>query len=132
MGGMTVLGIACKYPDKVRGVVSFNGSGDWGLTHLFIQARFGVNVDRNWVLEDVVDARSPVNNLEHLADIPILMTNGESDISIDPRAQAHFYENLMQVNHTSKRITYPLLGQLVTTNMMDDAISWMDEVSARK
>lgn len=30
MGGMTVLGIACKYPDKVRGVVSFNGSGDWG------------------------------------------------------------------------------------------------------
>lgn len=104
MGGMTVLGIACKYPDKVRGVVSFNGSGDWGLTHLFIQARFGVNVGRNWVLEDVVDARSPVNNLEHLADIPILMTNGESDISIDPRAQAHFYENLMQVNHTSKEL----------------------------
>lgn len=126
MGGMSVLGIAVAYPRKVRAVVSFNGSGDWLLTHLFIQARFGVSVGKTWDLYDEVEAKSPINHVAEIKDIPIFMTNGEADISIDPRAQTHFAEELEKAGGHGTRITYPLLGHFVTTNMMDDAMKWME------
>lgn len=46
MGGLSVLGIGSAYGKDVKGIVSFNGSGDWLLTHLFIQARFGIYVKK--------------------------------------------------------------------------------------
>jgi len=50
MGGMSVMGIAAAHPRDVAGVVSFNGSGDWLLTHLFTQARFAAQVAKDWPL----------------------------------------------------------------------------------
>ena len=126
MGGMTVLGIGATYPGTMKGIVSFNGSGDWLLTHLFMQARFGMTVAKNWPLEEALEKKTPLAHVGALKDIPIFMTNGESDISVDPRAQAHFFAVLQQSGGQASRIVYPGLGHFVTTNMMDDALHWME------
>lgn len=126
MGGMTVLGIGSVYPTTMKGIISFNGSGDWLLTHLFMQARFGMAVSPTWSLYSVLEEKNPLAHVESMKDIPIFMTNGESDISVDPRAQAHFYDTLQKSGGHGTRFTYPLLGHFVTTNMMDDALRWME------
>ena len=128
MGGMSGLGIGSIYGDRLKGIVSFNGSGDWLLTHLFIQARFGLYVPKDWDMYDEIEKKSPINHAEDMKNIPSFMTNGESDISIDPRAQAHFFSVMQQAGGKVTRITYPLLGHFVTTNMLDDAMKWMERV----
>lgn len=127
MGGMSVLGIAARYPQLVRSVISFNGSGDWILSHLFMQARFGISLGRNWPLYDALEKEQPLSHIEEIRSIPLFMTNGESDISVDPRAQAHFFESLKASGGDVTRITYPRLGHFVTTNMLDDALKWLGD-----
>lgn len=128
MGGMTVLGVACQYGDDVKAVVSFNGSGDWLLTHLFMQARFGVYMKRDWEMYGKIESYSPLSHIKDMTGIPIFLTNGECDTSMDPRAQAHFYEALKNAGGHVRRTTYPLLGHFVTTNMLDDAMVWLDSL----
>ena len=59
MGGLSVLGIAASHSAHLRGIVSFNGSGDWELSHLFMQARFGISFGRNWTLYEELEKRNP-------------------------------------------------------------------------
>lgn len=125
MGGITAMGLAWRYPEAIRGAVSFNGSGDWLLTHLFIEARFGVMIRRDWPFYQVLEKNTPLAHLEEMKNVPVFMTNGESDPSVDPRAQAHFAEALAGAGGHGKRITYPGLAHFVTTNMMDDALAFM-------
>ncbi len=127
MGGMSVLGIAAAYPDAMKSVISFNGSGDWLLTHLFMQARFGLAVGRDWSLYGTLEKQQPLAHVEEMKHLPIFMTNGDADISVDPRAQAHFFETLKAHGGQVERITYPRLGHFVTTNMIDDALKWLGE-----
>lgn len=127
MGGITAMGLAYKEAETIRGAVSFNGSGDWLLTHLFIEARFGVLMSRDWPMYEELAKKSPMSHLEALQKVPIFMTNGDSDVSVDPRAQAHFAAHLEAIGGEGTRVVYPGLGHFVTTNMMDDAIEWMEE-----
>lgn len=129
MGGITAMGLAAHYPKEICGAVSFNGSGDWLLTHLFIEARFGVLISRDWPLYDKVAAASPIAHLAEMKDVPVFMTNGEADPSVDPRAQEHFAEELARAGGRGTRITYPGLAHFVTTNMIDDALAWMEKNS---
>lgn len=132
MGGLSVLGIGSIHGQDLKGIVCFNGSGDWLMTHLFIQARFGMYVEKDWPLYDEIEKKSPINHLDTLKNVPIFMTNGDSDNSIDPRAQAHFYDELVKAGGKSERVTYPFLGHFVTTNMMDDGMKWMERISAAR
>lgn len=125
MGGITVMGIARQYGERIRGAVSFNGSGDWALTHLFMQARFGADW-QDWPLAARVREESPLSHLEEMAKVPIFMANGAADTSVDPRAQAHFAGALAAAGGKGCHVSYPGLGHFVTTNMMDDALSWME------
>lgn len=131
MGGLSVLGIGSIHGQDLKGIVCFNGSGDWLMTHLFIQARFGMYVEKDWPLYDEIEKKSPINHLDTLKNVPIFMTNGDSDNSIDPRAQAHFYDELVKAGGKSERVTYPFLGHFVTTNMMDDGMKWMERMADR-
>ncbi len=92
MGGLSVLGIAASHSAHLRGIVSFNGSGDWELSHLFMQARFGISFGRNWTLYEELEKRNPLNHLSDIKRCPLLLINGECDTSVDPRAQAHFFD----------------------------------------
>lgn len=132
MGGLSVLGIGSIHGQDLKGIVCFNGSGDWLMTHLFIQARFGMYVEKDWPLYDEIEKKSPINHLDTLKNVPIFMTNGDSDNSIDPRAQAHFYDELVKAEGKAERVTYPFLGHFVTTNMMDDGMKWMEGISAAR
>lgn len=132
MGGITVMGLAASFGKEIAGAVSLNGSGDWLLTHLFLQARFGIALPRDWPLYDALAAASPLHHAEDMKTVPLLLLNGEADTSVDPRGQAHFYEVLTGCGGHPKRITYPGLGHFVTTNMMDDALAWMKELGARR
>lgn len=131
MGGLSVLGIGSIHGQDLKGIVCFNGSGDWLMTHLFIQARFGMYVEKDWPLYDEIEKKSPINHLDTLKNVPIFMTNGDSDNSIDPRAQAHFYDELVKAEGKAERVTYPFLGHFVTTNMMDDGMKWMEGMADR-
>lgn len=131
MGGLSVLGIGSIHGQDLKGIVCFNGSGDWLMTHLFIQARFGMYVEKDWPLYDEIEKKSPINHLDTLKNVPIFMTNGDSDNSIDPRAQAHFYDELVKAGGKAERVTYPFLGHFVTTNMMDDGMKWMERMADR-
>lgn len=131
MGGLSVLGIGSIHGQDLKGIVCFNGSGDWLMTHLFIQARFGMYVEKDWPLYDEIEKKSPINHLDTLKNVPIFMTNGDSDNSIDPRAQAHFYDELVKAEGKAERVTYPFLGHFVTTNMMDDGMKWMERMADR-
>lgn len=128
MGGFSVLGIASAYGTDIKGAVSFNGSGDWGLSHLFMQARFGVSCGNAWPLSEELTIRNPMNHLQEIKECPLLLSNGESDLSVDPRAQDGFYKALIKEGGKVKKASYSGLGHFVTTNMMDDALAWMDTI----
>lgn len=128
MGGLSILGIAALHSAHLRGIVSFNGSGDWELSHLFMQARFGISFGRNWILYEELEKRNPLNHLSDIKRCPLLLINGECDTSVDPRAQAHFFDAFKKAGGAGAKIEYPGLGHFVTTNMMDDAVAWMETV----
>ena len=71
--------------------------------------------------------RSPLYYKERLKGVRLLLLNGESDLSVDPRAQTHFYSVMKNEGVDVNKITYSGLGHFVTTNMMDEAVSWMRE-----
>ncbi len=132
MGGLTVMGIAAAYGRGIKGCVSLNGSGDWLLTHLFLQARFGCDLGKSWKMYDTVAAAEPMAHINEMCQVPILMLNGEIDPSIDHRAQKHFFDTVKEENSRAAMTVYPGLGHFVTTNMMDDALTWMAETEAKE
>lgn len=130
MGALSVLGMAGAYRENIKGVISVNGSGDWLLSHLFMQARFGIDAGRNWPLYEKVENASPIRHVDIFANLPLLLLHGESDVTMDPRADEHFYRVLREKSKTVRQITYPKLGHFVTTNMMEDAIQFMNQLCA--
>ena len=127
MGGMTTMQIAYRYAKEIAGAVCFNGSADWLLTHLFMQAAYGKDLGRDCPFYDEIEKRNPLVHMEEMLEIPILMTNGEADTTIDPRAMTHFAEEFFKRGGRGKRVTYPALSHVVTTNMLDEAIAFMKE-----
>lgn len=125
MGGITVNGIGSMWGRDVKGVISMNGSGDWGLTHIFLEARFGADLNNFWHLKKKVEELSPALHMENAKDTAYLFLNGEADTSVDPRAQEGFAEKLKKAGADIRSVTYKGLGHFVTTNMMDEAVSWM-------
>ena len=93
-----------------------------------MQARFGYILGENWSLLKEIRQRSPLNHQTEMESIPLLLINGETDETVDPRGQMHFYNVMKNRNERIKKIIYPQLGHFVTTNMMDDAVQWMEEL----
>ena len=75
-----------------------------------------------------MEKRNPLNHLSDIKRCPLLLINGECDTSVDPRAQVHFFDAFKKAGGAGKKIEYPGLGHFVTTNMMDDAVAWMETV----
>ena len=79
-------------------------------------------------LYEELEKRNPLNHLSDIKRCPLLLINGECDTSVDPRAQAHFFDAFKKAGGAGEKIEYPGLGHFVTTNMMDDAVAWMETV----
>ena len=78
-------------------------------------------------MEDKINKLDPMNNLELLKNRPILILHGDSDSVVSIESQRIFYkkaELLYEDKQKIKFIEYPNLNQFVTTNMMEECISW--------
>ena len=70
----------------------------------------------------------PYLHTQRLAGRSVLALNGGADDVVDAHAQELYMAKLRDTkNVDSKWLTYDGLGHFVTTNMMGDAVDWLDE-----
>lgn len=122
LGGCSALGVAA-HTSAVRAVIAMNGSGHWPLTHLFMQARFGMRYDLAPDLARRLETLSPHTAAERLAGMPIHLLHGAHDTTVDARADRVFADRVEAAGGNVIRQTVPEAGHAVTTSMMDDAVA---------
>ncbi len=125
LGGCTALGVAAHTP-AVRAVVAMNGSGHWPLTHLFMQARFGVRYDLAPELSREMETMSPHHCVDNMTSQRIHLMHGVHDTTVDARANKAFADRLQGRGGTVLWQSVRDVGHAVTTGMMDDALPTLD------
>lgn len=127
MGGFTAAGIFTHNP-KLKALVVLNGSCGWQNSNEIFKKALGItSVEELREIEDRINEIDPMKNLQLLKDRPILMLHGESDSVVSIESQRMFYKEIMPVYQDKNRIKlieYPNLNHFVTTNMMEESISW--------
>lgn len=130
MGGFTSSGIFASNED-LKAVVVFNGSFNWDVSNkIFLKALNMYDIEIPKELQEKLDMHNPMKNLKHIINRPILMLHGDSDTSVDIRAQRDFYEEVAPIYTEPdklKFVEYPNLDHFVTTNMMEEAAIWFDK-----
>jgi hypothetical protein len=130
MGGFTSAGVFTSHPD-IKAMVVFNGSCNWNCSNeLFGLALNITDFSIPKDAQDKIDKYNPMSNLEHIINRPILMLHGDSDTVVDINAQREFYKEAAPKYEDSQRlkfVEYPKLNHFVTTNMMEEAISWCNK-----
>ena len=130
MGGFTAAGVFATNID-LNALVVFNGSCNWDISNeIFIKSLNMYDVEIPEELQDKLDKHNPMKNLQHIINRPILMLHGDSDTSVDVRAQIEFYGEIKKMYTDPSRlefITYKNLNHYVTTNMMEEAAIWFDK-----
>lgn len=128
MGAITALGAGTHYRE-FRTVVAMNGSGWWDESERRFRADFHLKEPRSkHVLARQIQAFDPYLYTEKLRGRSVLALNGGADTVVNNKAQ-ELYMDKLAADETieTKYITYEGLGHFVTTNMMGDAIAWLDE-----
>ncbi len=129
MGGFTAANIFTRYPE-VDACVSLNGS------FAFQNAADGMLQSVDPALAESVEKafqsfrQDPQDQLDRLADRPLLLINGGDDGVIDPMWQGEFYEKLRKKYKNEdriRRIIIPYLGHFVTTNMIEEILAFAEE-----
>lgn len=126
MGGLTALGVLTNYKDFQTGV-SLNGSGWWEESERRFRADFKLSELRNKRLVAMqFRTMDPYNQTERLEGRSILALSGGDDRVVNNKAQELYMDKLAADDAIeSKFMTYEGLGHFVTTNMMGDAIDWL-------
>ncbi|WP_352419481.1 alpha/beta fold hydrolase [Proteiniborus sp.] len=127
MGGFTAAGVFTHNP-KLKSLIVLNGSCAWQNSNKIFKKALGINeVEEFKEIEDKINEIDPINNLQLLKDRPILMLHGDSDSVVSVESQRLFYKEIMPLYQDKNRIElieYPNLNHFVTTNMMEESISW--------
>ena len=131
LGGCTALGVAA-HTDAVRAVIAINGSGHWPLTHLFMQARFGVRYELAPDLAQRLETLSPHTAAKRLAGLPVRLVHGVHDTTVDARADRTFADLVREAGGKVIWQDVPEAGHAVTTSMMDDAVTTLSAVRYSK
>ncbi len=133
MGAFTALGVMTHY-DVFRTAVSMNGSGWWEESDRRFRASLHLEAPRHArVLAMQFAAMDPYGYISRLAGRSILSLNGGADDVVDANAQALYMEQVARNDRIeSASQTYDGLGHFVTTNMMGDAIDWLDRHMGRQ
>ena len=124
MGGFTSGGIF-THNKNVKALIVFNGCCWW--EDFNKKADVAITEKLEKVIKKVEEL-DPMNNLNLLADRPILLLHGDSDTSVPVESQRVFYYRLspMYINKEKiKLIEYPKLNHVITTNMMEESINWL-------
>lgn len=133
MGGFTALGVMTHY-NEFRTAVSLNGSGWWDESERRFRASLHISKPTCYhLLEKEIQAFDPYAYTEKLAGRSVLALSGGADDVVDNAAQSLYMEKLAGSSGVKSAFsTYDGLGHFVTTNMMGDAVTWLDEELARK
>ncbi|KMO86836.1 phospholipase [Megasphaera cerevisiae DSM 20462] len=129
MGGFTALGVMTHYTEFTA-AVAMNGSGWWDESERRFRAGLHIEKPRSFkTLSMQLRSMDPFLYTDKLAGRAILSLHGSADTVVDPAAQALYMEKIVQDRRImSESIAYEELGHFVTTNMMGDAIQWLDRV----
>ena len=126
MGGITALGVVMAEED-IAGAVSMNGSGWWNESDRRFRAAWKISW-RPFFAEMIgrINRADPYNRPEALRRKSVLLLNGGADDVVDNAAQAMYADRLSSEHIDAEHIVYDGLGHFVTTNMMGDAVAWLD------
>lgn len=128
MGGFTAAGIFAHNP-MIKSLVVLNGSCAWKNSNEIFKKYLGIKItDELKEIEEKIEKLDPYNNIELFNDRPVLMLHGGSDSTVSIESQKLFLQKielLYKDKGKIKLIEYPNLNHYVTTNMMEESISWL-------
>lgn len=126
MGGITALGVVTAEED-IAGAVSMNGSGWWNESDRRFRAAWKISWQPFFAeMIGRINRADPYNRPEALRRKSVLLLNGGADDVVDNAAQAMYADRLSSEHIDAEHIVYDGLGHFVTTNMMGDAVAWLD------
>ena len=119
MGGFTALGAMSLFREFKTAVV-MNGSGWWDESDRRFRAALHIEKPRAYrFMQMQFAAMDPYTHMDRLSGRSLLSLRGGADDVVDGAAQELYLEKLAQ------SIIYDDLGHFVTTNMMGDAVNWL-------
>lgn len=126
MGGFTALSAMTLFKEFTTAVV-MNGSGWWDESERRFRASLHIEKPRSYrTLKMQLDAMDPYTHMSRLRGRSLLSLRGAVDDVVDGAAQDLYLEKLaQQADVKSQSIVYDDLGHFVTTNMMGDAVAWL-------
>lgn len=126
MGGFTTLGLMSRYADFTT-AVAMNGSGWWDESERHFRAALWLDKPSDYPqLMEKLAALDPYTHTDHLIGKSVLSLDGGADHVVHKAAEKLYMEKLKRLGIDSKMIVYESLDHFVTTNMMGDAIQWID------
>lgn len=127
MGAITALGIMSFF-DEFCAAVAINGTGWWAeADRLFHQDLDIPPFKGQHALEMNFRVTDPYKHAHLLGGRAILALNGAADTTVNTLSQKKYMEELSHKEEvTSEHILYEGVGHYVTTNMMGDAIAWLE------
>jgi len=82
-------------------------------------------------LQEKIACFDPYTHVNQLSGRSVLALTAGDDDTVNPAAETFYMDRLYQyAGVRSRYITYPGLKHFVTTNMMQDAISWLEDILA--
>ncbi len=128
MGGFTAGGIF-THNNRVKSAIVVNGSLAWEYANKLLVKRMDLEISEELKqIEKKIIQLDPINHLEKLIDRPLLLLNGDGDLVVSPKSQKLFMDkaqSLYSDKNKIRHIEYSYVGHFVTTNMMEDSISWI-------
>ncbi len=131
MGGITGAGIFVHDP-RIKTLVVLNGSGAWtnfndGLKKGLPSLEGLEAIDE---MEEKIEELDPFNNLNKVKNRPMLLLHGVDDMVVPIKTQEYFYEKIRKTYDDKRKIKmmkYLNLNHLITKDMLEDTISWLDK-----
>ena len=126
MGGFTALGAVSLFREFKTAVV-MNGSGWWDESDRRFRAALHIEKPRAYrFIQMQFAAMDPYTHMDRLSGRSLLSLRGGADDVVDGAAQELYLEKLAQCDDVkTQSIVYDDLGHFVTTNMMGDAVNWL-------
>lgn len=127
MGAITAIGVGTNYKE-FQTIVALNGSGWWDESERRFRADFHLDKPHSSrLLAMQIRSFDPYTHTQRLEGRSILALNGGDDTVVNNKAQELYMDKLAANEHIeSKYVTYEGLGHFVTTNMMGEAIDWLN------
>ena len=104
-----------------------NGSGWWDESDRRFRAALHIEKPRAYrFIQMQFAAMDPYTHMDRLSGRSLLSLRGGADDVVDGAAQELYLEKLAQRDDVkTQSIVYDDLGHFVTTNMMGDAVNWL-------